>query len=127
MYEFKCSYFQLEGHQVSDYEPGYIKLPGIISELNDYMCGLMNRKGFLCEDYIDGFSVSMTLLGHKCSNCTDAWYGISLYLVIELVPITAFYLLLLIFQLYLTSAPMTNFILYSQSVMFVITIDRPPP
>ena len=91
------------------------------------MCGPMNRKDFLCEECIDGFSVSMTSLGHKCSNCTDVWYGIPLYLVIELVPITAFYLLLLIFQLYLTSAPMTSFILYSQSVMFVITIDRPPP
>ena len=126
-YEFKCFYFQLEGHKVSDYEPGYIKLPDNISELNDYMCGPMNREGFLCEECIDGFSVSMTSLGHKCSNCTDVWYGIPFYLVIELVPITAFYLLLLALQIYLTSAPMTSFILYSQTVMFVIAIDRPPP
>ena len=45
-YEFKCPYFQLEGHQVSDYAPGYIELPDNISELNDYICGPMNRKGF---------------------------------------------------------------------------------
>ena len=49
LYEFKCPYFQLEGHQINDSEPGYIKLPHNISELNDYMCGPMNRKGFLCE------------------------------------------------------------------------------
>ena len=126
-FEFKCPYFQLEGHQVSDFEPGYIKLPDNISELNDYMCGPMNRKGFLCEECIDGFSVSMTSLGYKCSNCTGAWYGIPLYLVTELIPITAFYLLILIFQIHLTSAPMTSFIFYSQLVMFVIAIDRPPP
>ena len=126
-YEFKCSYFQLEGHQVSDYEPGYIKLPDNISDLNDYMCGPMNRKGILCEDCIEGFSVSMTSLGHKCSNCTDAWYGIPIYLAIELVPVTAFYLLILVFQIHLTSSPMTSFIFYSQTVMYAIAIDRPPP
>ena len=127
VYEFKCPYFLLEGHQVSEYEPGYISLSNNISELNDYICEPMNRKGFLCEECIDGFSVSMTSLGHRCSNCTDAWYGIPLYLVTELVPVTAFYLLLLVFQIHLTSAPMTSFILYCQSVMYVIAIDRPPP
>jgi hypothetical protein len=49
LYEFKCPYFQLEGHQVSDSEPRYVKLPHNISELNDYMCGPMNRKGLLCD------------------------------------------------------------------------------
>ena len=72
-YALKCPYFLLEGHQVSDFEPGYISLPNNISELNDYMCGPMNRKGFLCEECIDGFSIAMTSLGHRCSNCTDVW------------------------------------------------------
>ena len=91
LYEFKCPYFQLKGHQVSNSEPGYIKSPHNISELNAYMCGPMNRKGFPCEECIDNFSVSMTSTRSKCSNCTDMWYGVPLYLVIELVPIIAFY------------------------------------
>ena len=127
LYEFKCNYFQLEGHQVSHYEPGYIKLPDNVSELNDYMCGPMNRKGFLCEEYIDNFSVSMTSIGNKCSNCTDVWYGIPLYLIVELVPITAFYLFILVFQIHITSPPMVSFIFYSQTLMFVLAVDRPPP
>ncbi len=127
LYEFKCPYFQLKGHQVSDSEPGYIKLPHNISELNDYMCGPMNRKGFLCEECIDNFAVSMTSIGNKCSNCTDVWYGIPLYLTVELVPITAFYLFILVFQIHTTSPPMVSFIFYSQTVMFVLTVDRPPP
>ena len=112
---------------MTDSEPGYIKLPHNISELNDYMCGPMNRKGFLCEECIDNFSVSMTSIGNKCTNCIDAWYGIPLYLAIELVPITAFYLFILVFQIHITSPPIVSFILYSQTVMFVLTIDRPPP
>ena len=47
--------------------------------------------------------------------------------VIELVPITAFYLLILVFQIHITSAPMTSFTLYSQIVMFALVIDPPPP
>ena len=38
----KCLYFELMGHNVSN--PGYIRLPDNISELNDNMCGPMNRK-----------------------------------------------------------------------------------
>ena len=34
-YITKCPYFELSGHNVT--EPGYIRLPDNISELNDYM------------------------------------------------------------------------------------------
>ena len=64
-------YYQLEGHNVSGDDPGYIKLPDNISEFNDYMCGPMNRKGFLCKDCIDGYGPSASSIGFKCSNCTD--------------------------------------------------------
>ena len=121
----RCPYFELNGHNVT--EPGYIKLPDNISELNDYMCGPMNRKGFLCKDCIDGFAVSVTSVIYKCSNCTDVWYGVPLYLALELVPITVFYLFILVFQIHITSAPMTSFVMYSQMVMFVLIIDRPSP
>ena len=121
----RCLYFQLEGHNVT--EPGYIRLPDNISELNDYMCGPMNRKGLLCKDCIDGFGPSVTSLGYKCSNCTDAWYGIPLYLAVELVPITLFYLIILIFKVHLTSAPMTLIILYCHILLYVLLFERYEP
>ena len=114
-YITKCPYFEFSGHNVT--EPGYIRLPDNISELNDYMCGPMNRKGLLCKDCIDGFGPSVTSLGYKCSNCTDVWYGIPLYLAVELIPITLFYLIILIFKVHLTSAPIVLFILYNQLLM----------
>ena len=129
LYEIKCPYFQAKGHQISTgySEAGYIKLPDDISELNDYMCGPMNRKGFLCEECIGNFSLSMTSMGNKCSNCTDVLYGIPLYLLVELVPITGFYLLIFIFQIHITSPPMVSFIFYSQAFMYYMVVDRPPP
>ena len=97
-----CPYFQVKGHNVTDY--GYIKLPDCISELNDYMCGPMNRKGLLCKECIDHFGPSLTSVGYHCSNCTDAWYGVPLYLFLEFVPITLFYLAILTFRICLTCA-----------------------
>ena len=117
-----CHYFQLKGHNVT--EPGYFRLPDNISELNDYMCGPMKRKGLLCKDCIDGFGPSVTSLGYKCSNCTDAWYGIPLYLAVELIPITLFYLIIVILKIHLTSAPMIFFILYHQIFMYEIVFQK---
>ena len=85
-----CSYFELSGHNIS--EPGFINLPTNISELNDCMCGLMNRKGIVCSECIDGYEPSVTSPKFRCSNCSNTWYGVPLYLLLELVPVS-YYLL----------------------------------
>ena len=120
-----CPYFQLYGHNIS--EPGFINLPDNISELNDYMCGPMNRKGHLCSECINGFGPSFTSIGYQCSNCTDVWYGIPLYILTELVPVTVFYLIILVFQIELASSPMTCFLFYSQLIVYTLLIDRNRP
>ena len=104
---------------------GYITLPSNVSELNN-MCGPMNRKDPLCSEYIDGFGLSATSFLYTCSNCTyfSLTYGIPLYVLIEVIPITVLYL---IFRINLTSSPMTCFILYSHSVMNAIIIDLGHP
>ena len=48
------------------------------------------RTGFLCKDYIDGFGVWYTSLDYQCYNCSNIWYGVPLYLVIEFLPATIF-------------------------------------
>ena len=95
-----------------------MQLPKNISELNDYMCGPMNRKGRICSECIDGFAPSVTSVGYKCSNCTGAWYGVPLYLLLEFVPITLFYLLVLVCQISVTSSPLTYCIMYSQLIVY---------
>ena len=124
-YAMECVYFQLKGHKVA--ENGYIKLPRNISELNDYMCQPMNRKGFLCKDCIDSFGPSLTSVGFKCSNCTGMWYGVPLYLLLQFAPPTLFYLIILAFHIHLASAPMTCFIMYSQLRSVELLYDPQPP
>ena len=103
----------------------YIQLPDNISTLNDYMCARLNRKGRVCSECKDGYGHSVTSIGFQyfeCSNCSNAWYGIPLYLLLEFIPITVFYLVILILQVNITSAPMTCYILYSQLV--VVSYDH---
>lgn len=112
-----CHYFQLNGHNLSITDHGYIRLPNRISELNDYMCQQMNRRGLLCSECIEGFGPSPTSPGYVCSYCTDNWSGVLLYILIELLPVTIFYMTILMFGISLTTSPMTAYILYSQMIM----------
>ena len=98
---------------------GCVLLPDEISELNSYMCGPLNRKGYLCGECKSGYGPGpfVTSCTNVCHFCQDTWHEIILYLALEFIPITIFYLLILIFQIRLTSAPMTCFIMYSQLIV----------
>jgi hypothetical protein len=59
----------------------YTQLPDNVSELNDYMCGPLNRKGRLCSECKDGYGLGMTSVGYQyfeCTKCAGAWYGVPL-------------------------------------------------
>ena len=66
----------------------------------------------------------MTSFRIQCSNCTDAWYKIPLYLFFELAPITILYVVILVFHVNVTSAPMTCFIMYSQLITILLRVDN---
>ena len=104
-------------------KPGYRLLPENISELNHFMCGPLNRKGYLCSDCIDGFGPSMSIIEHPnhCYECRGAYRGVMLYLAIVLLPLTLLYLFILIFQIRMTSAPIPCFIMYSQLIVIVFS------
>ena len=89
------------------------------------MCGPLNREGFFCLDCIDGFGISLVAIGYTCSNCTNIWYGVLLYLTVELLPATIFYLFILLFDIHLTTAPITYFITLNQLFLFVTFKIKP--
>lgn len=120
-YYATCPYFYsdafeaLEDHY--DYV-WYIELPQNICALNDFMCGPLNRKGRVCSECRDGYGLAVTSVGFQipCSKCTHTWHSVLLFLFVELVPITIFYILILVFRINITSAPMTCYILISQLI-----------
>ena len=97
-----------------------ILLPHYISELNSYMCGPLNREDYLCNKCKSGYGPPVISESASCVDmccmCKVTWIpkGFLLYLAVKFIPLTLFYLLILVFQVRLTSAPMTCFIMYSQ-------------
>ena len=118
IYLAHCNYFN--GNFSTSDNGRYIQLSvKNASELNDAMCGPMNRKGRLCSECNEdlNFGPSIISLGLVCSNCTGAWYGVPLYLFLEFVPITVFYIIILFFRVNITSTPMVAFVVYSQIIV----------
>ena len=108
-----CNYRIAEDHNTTA-DKMYIKLPKNVTELNDYMCVPLNSKGLACSECIDGFGHSIISREFRCSDCTNAWYGVPLYLFMEFLPITIFYFIILFFQINMTSAPMLAYVFFSQ-------------
>ena len=116
-----CRYFEPDSCNMTSSK--HILLPRNLSQLNDYMCGPLNRKGLVCSECADGFCPSVISFRHRCVNCTDAWYGVPLFLFLELAPITVLYFVILVFQINVLSAPMPCFIMHAQLVVIVFDSD----
>ena len=117
-----CPYRGFTYHEIKT--DWYLELPDNISLLNDYMCEPLNREGILCSSCKKGYGHTLTSIGFQdfeCHKCRGVWFGVLLYICLEFFPITVFYLLILIFQVNITSAPMTCYIMWSQ--MSVIAND----
>ena len=60
------SVFRSKSHvfhqRINNTKPGFRLLPENISDLNHFMCGPLNRKGYLCSDCIDGFGPSLSAI-----------------------------------------------------------------
>ena len=116
----KCLAFKSDVYNVTT--PGYINLPRNLSQLNDYMCGPLNRQGLVCSQCADGYGPSFTSFGYRCVNCSDTWYSVPLFLLLEFGPITIFYLIILVFQISVTSAPVPCFIMYAQFIIIALYV-----
>ena len=120
-----CPYFQPDVFQVIEYDGAhYVTLPENLSDINDFMCRPMNRKGRLCSECMEGYGPAVMSVGFniQCSNCTGVWYGVPLFLFLEFIPITVFYFIILTFQINITSGSITCFIMYSQ--LLILSYDR---
>ena len=92
---FQCPYFQYDCYNITRYHDGnmfdyVIQLPRNLSQLNDYMCGPMNRKGLVCSECADGFGPAVTSFQYKCANCSETKHAVPLFLFLEFVLQTFF-------------------------------------
>ena len=118
-----CPFLYLNNNNMTEIHEG-LWLPDNISELNSYMCASFNRKGQVCSECIDGYGPSLTSLGYECHDCSGEWHGLYLFFLVEFGPTTLFYLVVLVFRINFTTAPVTGFLMYCQIIMYELTIKN---
>ena len=85
------------------------------SLLNDHVCA-SHRNGVLCGSCITGYTTYLHSPSYHCGESTHCEYGPLLYIVSEIIPITGIFLVILFFNINLTSGALYSFIFYSQVV-----------
>ena len=103
----------------------YIQMPSNVSELNEFMCGPLNRRGPLCRYCIHGYGTALYSYTLECSKCWGHDYGWVLYYFLQLFPITVMYVLVVIFHIRATSSPLSAIVFMSQIVVYTIRLNVP--
>ena len=99
---------------------GLIPLPANVSKLNRVVCGILNRevKGPLCGRCTNGTGPFVYSVGSTCVPCSPI--NILYYILLQYVPTTVIFLLVIIFRLKINSAPMANYVLFCNSSVLYI-------
>ena len=98
--------------------------PASCQDVNDRLCGSLNREGLLCSRCKLGYGPAPYSSDMKCFKCNDShssrrWL---LYLAMELVPSTAFFVVVILFNVRTTAPPYTVFVFISQMFVFLYKI-----
>ena len=87
-----------------------------------------NREGRLCGSCVKNYSVFYHSNHFRCSECHNVhvYYGILFYFLSEILPLTVFFLVVVIFDISLTSGPISSFVLFAQVLdIFDISYESP--
>ena len=102
----------------------FSELPSDPDNLTEVMCGPYNRKGLLCGRCIDRYGPAVFSFESKCADCTEhsTGYNVSLYLSLQLIPITLFFMCVLFFHLNITAGPLLGYVIFCQ--VYMITLQH---
>ena len=110
------------GHTSNMTNRVFSELPSNPDQLNETMCGPYNRTDLLCGHCIDRYGPALYSQDRRCANCSCLSVGsaISLYLFLEVIPTTVFFLIVVLFRLNITGGPMLGYVLFCQGFMIAI-------
>ena len=96
------------------HETAEVSLPYSADKLNDVVCS-ENRHGIICAVCKNGTSVFYHTQ-HKflCEKATLCSLGIPLYILSQIIPVTILFVVVIVFNIQLTSGALNGFILYTQ-------------
>ena len=89
--------------------------------LNEFMCGPFNRMGYLCHKCKPGYGITIANVFQNCVKCNySSGEGWLLYFMLQLIPLTILFLVVLLFRISLVRPPMRAFVLFYQASVAVI-------
>ena len=86
------------------------------SAIEKQLCGPQNRKGVLCGKCADNYTVFIHSLRYLCGECKLGHLGWLFYILSELVPLTILFVVIVTFNIPLTTGAANGFILFAQVV-----------
>ena len=92
----------------------YHKLPSNISDWNNFMCDKFHRTGTLCGKCKDDHYLRTYSYDISCMNCTYSKYNWWKYVSSAFLPLTFFYIIILLFDINIHSSPLQGYVIYSQ-------------
>lgn len=87
-------------------------------QINEEVCGPYNRRGQLCGQCLPDHAPAVYSYSLKCVPCRAEYFYRNLlkYLAISFIPLTVFYMVVILFRVAVTSGPMVAYVLLSQMV-----------
>ena len=108
----KCPLFS--GFQVSG---PTIELPMDVNQLDEDFCTMhWNRTGKLCNKCTNGTGISVFSSTYKCIECTDLTKDWLIYIAVTILPLTLFFIIVVIFQVGVISPQANGYIFFSQII-----------
>lgn len=99
-------------------------LPAEWTGVDSALCGKINRTGVLCGDCVEGYAPTTDVYLYQCVKCSDENSRVNWlwHILLEYVPLTVMFLILLFFNVDATSGAGNAFIFYAQMVTTVFDI-----
>ena len=88
------------------------------THLDQEVCGPYNRRGQMCGQCLPGYAPPVYSYSMKCARCKETHFysNLAKYLAVSFLPLTIFYMTVMLFRVSVTSGPMVAYVLLSQMV-----------
>ena len=100
----------------------YHQMPKTVEELNDAVCGHLNRGGQLCGECKTNYSPPVYSYDLQCTMCSGGLYSWMKYVAIAFAPLTIFLVLVLCCRISATSPKLYAFVTVSQALSYPATV-----
>ena len=94
----------------------YHQMPKTVEQVNDEMCGRLNRGGQLCGECKTNHTTLVYSYDLACTLCSGSEYNWVSYVAIAFVPLTVFLVLVLCCRISATSPRLYTFVMFSQAI-----------